>query len=149
MSTCVDCVGNTTCYITFTWTESLCAYRSLTCCDESEIHLTRLPSSLPPFLPKKSLQRKIWLALYLLPVLKKKTFPADSFLLLDRCFLNVMRDMCLTHFTMVSCPPLFLFCLSSVLHSLLSFSLDDVVKFQRIYDFLFFLLTRQSLALCV
>jgi len=76
---------------------------------------------------------------------KKKIFPADSFLLLDRCSLNVMKEMCLTRFTMVSCPPPFLFCLSYVLHSLLSFSLDDVRKLQRTRDPLFFLLGDKAL----
>lgn len=149
MTTCVGWVGNTAYYITFTWTASLCMYRSRTCCDESEIHLTRFPSSLPLFPSKKSLQRKIWLALYPLPVLKKKFFPADSFLLLDRCSLNVMKEMCLTRFTMVSCPHTFVFCISYVLHSLLSFSLNDIRKLQRIHDLLFFVLIRQNLALCV
>lgn len=75
-------------------------------------------------------------------------FPADSFLLLDRCFLNVMKEIShIFHNGQLSSSLSVLYQL--LLHSLLSFSLDDVRKLERTHDLLFFLLTRQSFALCV
>lgn len=54
-------------------------------------------------------------------------FPADSFLLLDRCFLNVMKEMShIFHNGQLSSSLSVLYQL--LLHSLLSFSLDDVRK---------------------
>lgn len=152
MSSYVEWAVSTAYYITFTWTESLYAYRSLTCCDESGIHLARLPSSLPPFLPKKSLQRKNRISIVPVASLKKKKkiFPCWLIFASGSVLLKYdERDVSHIYSTMVTCPPPFLFCLSYVLHSILSFSLDDVRKLQRTHDLLLFQLARQRPALCI
>lgn len=105
-----------------------------------------------PSCPRKAFKEKIGLALYLLPVFKKKKkiFPCWLIFASGSVLLKYdERDVSHIYSTMVTCPPPFLFCLSYVLHSILSFSLDDVRKLQRTHDLLLFQLARQRPALCI